>query len=325
MSDVQLRLLDRLRVTIQRFGYSHRTEDAYTSWCARFIRFHGYRHPGELGADDIVEFLSSLATERRVSPKTQNQALAALRFLYREVLEVELGEIDDIRRSKARPRLPTVLTHVELQALFRELPGVHRLRAQLMYGSGLRLREACALRVGDIDLVRGELTVRHGKGGVDRRTMVPQALIPKLRLQLAEAKTIYERDRRNNAGWVRLKHAQARSSPAAASAWPSQWLTPGTNVHREPDTDRGFRHFLHPSATQRAVAKAAKVSDLSKHATCHTFRHSFATHLLEQGYDIRTVQKLMGHKSVETTMIYTHVLGRGAAAVQSPLDVMEGG
>ncbi len=265
-------------------------------------------------------FLSFLAVHKRVCPRTQNQALAAIRFLYREVLDIDLPHIDGIRRAKVSPREPTSLSPSEMHEVVTYLSGAHRLRALLMYGSGLRLRECCSLRIKDLDMDRREIVVRDGKGGKDRVTVLPESLVTALREQIGRARDQHIADLRNDAGWVSLPYAMDRAAPSAGRAWPWQWLIPATRIFTDAHSGQRRRHFLHQSATQRAVAKAVKLSRISKPATSHTFRHSFATELIENGADIRTVQLLMGHKSVETTMIYLHVLRKGASGVRSPLD-----
>jgi integron integrase len=275
-----------------------------------------------MGGPEVSAFLTWLAVHRKVSPSTQNQALAALLFLYRNVFEVELPWMDSVVRAKQVRRLPVVLSREEVRAVLARLHGVHYLQASLLYGAGLRLRECCRLRVKDLDLMRRELSVRHGKGGKDRVTMVPAGLVPPLRVHLEEVQAKHERDLQRGDGWVELPGALEAKYPNAARSWPWQWVFPATRTYVHAPTGRRRRHHLHETSLQRAMTRAVRAAGLSKPATCHSLRHSFATHLIEDGYDIRTVQELLGHKDVNTTMIYTHVLQRGAGGVRSPLDVL---
>ena len=314
------RLLDRLRHALRLRHYSRRTEDAYVLWARRFILFHGKRHPRELGPAEVERFLTHLATQRNVSASTQNQALSALLFLYRDVLEVELPWMDGVVRAKPRGRLPVVLTREEVRRIVANLEGTPRLIALILYGSGLRLLEACRLRVKDVDFQRNEIVVRAGKGDRDRRTMLPKAAKDLLAAHLVEMKRQHERDLARDAGWVELPHALDRKYPNAGREWPWQWVFPATRHYRHTESGRLRRHHFHETAVQRAVRDAVKAAGLTKPASCHTFRHSFATHLLEDGYDIRTIQELLGHRDVATTMIYTHVLNQGGRGVRSPAD-----
>ena len=305
---------------MRRLGLSLRTEEAYAGWVRRFILANDRRHPRELGARHVEAFLTHLATRAHVSASTQSQALSALLFLYREVLQQELPWMDEIRRAKRPERLPTVLGREEVASLFSEMSGVTWLMASLLYGSGLRLMECLRLRVQDVDFLRREITVRHGKGGKDRRTMLPRLLIEPLQSQLAEAKRIHERDLQAGFGEVWLPHALARKYRSAAREWAWQYVFPATTRSTDPRSGTTRRHHLDESVLQRAVKNALRRARIAKPATCHTLRHSFATHLLEEGYDIRTIQELLGHKDVSTTQIYTHVLNRGGRGVLSPLD-----
>ena len=314
------KLLDQLRARMRRLGLSVRTEEAYVGWVRRFILANDKRHPRELGARQVESFLTHLATRAHVSASTQNQALSALLFLYREVLQQELPWMDDIRRAKRPERLPVVLSREEVAALLAEMTGVSWLMASLLYGSGLRLMECVRLRVQDVDLLRREIVVRHGKGGKDRRTMLPAMLIEPLQNQFAEARRIHERDLRAGFGEVWLPDALARKYPNAAREWSWQYLFPASTRSTDPRSGIVRRHHLDESVLQRAVKTAVRRARIAKPATCHTLRHSFATHLIEDGYDIRTVQELLGHKDVSTTQIYTHVLNRGGLGVYSPLD-----
>jgi integron integrase len=314
------RLLDRVRATLRARHCSLRTEKAYVAWIRRFILFHGKRHPAEMGAGEITRFLSALAIERNVAASTQNQALSALLFLYREVLEQDLPWLDDIVRAKRPARVPVVLSRGEVHAVLDALDGPVRLLALLLYGAGLRLLEALRLRVKDVDFARNQITVRGGKGDRDRVTMLPASLSVDLAKHLETVRHQHETDLRAGAGWVELPWALARKYPNAGREWGWQWVFPATRTYRHPDTGQRRRHHLHESVLQRAVKAAVHSNGITKRATCHTFRHSFATHLLEDGSDIRTVQELLGHRDVSTTMIYTHVLNRGPAGVRSPAD-----
>lgn len=314
------RLLDALRDRARRLGLALRTEDAYAGWVRRFVLANGKRHPREMGAHEVEAFLTGLATRDRVAASTQNQALSALLFLYREVLGQELPWMENIRRAKKPERLPTVLSREEVGALLSEMSGVTWLMAALLYGAGLRLMECVRLRVQDVDFVRREITVRHGKGGKDRRTMLPAMVADALQAQLEEAGRVHERDLAAGFGAVWLPHALERKYPNAARERAWQYVFPASV--RSVDARSGVvrRHHLDETVLQRAVKRAVRRAGIVKPATCHTLRHSFATHLLESGYDIRTVQELLGHADVSTTQIYTHVLNRGGHGVASPLD-----
>ena len=314
------KLLDRLRLALRMRHYSPRTEEAYVGWARRYILFHGKRHPEEMGADEVAAFLSSLASERRVAASTQNQALAALTFLYRHVLDVRLSELQGVVRAKRPKRLPTVLTREEVAAVLAALDGASQLVALLLYGAGLRLIECIRLRIKDIDFAGHQLCLREGKGNRDRITMLPTIAREPLEQHLARVRDQHRRDRARGAGWVELPGALEAKYPDTGCSWPWQWVFPATRIYRERETGQLRRHHLHETVVQRAVANAVRVVGLTKRAIYHTFRHSFATHLLEDGYDIRTVQELLGHKDVKTTMIYTHVLNRGPNAVRSPAD-----
>ena len=315
-------LLDAVRREIRARQLSLRTEDAYVSWARRYLRFHAGRDPRTLGGDGIAAFLTDLAVRRRIAPATQNQAASALLFLYREVLGIEVDPPRGVVRPSAPRRLPVVLTPAEVKAVLGQMRGTHRLAATLLYGSGLRLLECLRLRVKDLDFERREIVVRAGKGNRDRVTMLPGVAHTALGRHLRRVREAHERDLAADAGWTPLPRALAVKYPNAGREWAWQWVFPATRIHEDPATGRRFRHHLHESAVQRAVKEAVRRSGIAKKASCHTFRHSFATHLLECGYDIRTVQELLGHRSVRTTMVYTHVLNRGGLGVRSPADLL---
>jgi integron integrase len=286
----------------------------------RYVVFHGYRHPESLGPDDIARWLTSLAAEAGVSASTQTQALSAVLFLYRHVIGRDVGWLDQVVRAKQPVRVPVVLTQDEVRAVLARLEGTPKAVATLMYGSGLRLLEALQVRVKDVDFGAHELVVRRGKGGRDRVTMLPDAAHPILERQLASVRRLHERDLAAGGGRAPLPGAYERKAPGAAKEWGWQFVFPARRVWVHPATGERRRHHLHESVVQRAVREAVREAGIAKRATCHTFRHSFATHLLQAGYDIRTVQELLGHRDVSTTMIYTHVLNRGGFGVRSPLD-----
>ncbi len=314
------KLLDRVREVLRRKNYAYRTEQAYLSWIKRYIFYHNLKHPADLTEPDIESFLTYLAVDRRVAPSTQNQALAALKFLYQEVLHLPLDEDILPVPAKRSKHLPVVLNRREVQALLSHLSGVHLLICQLLYGAGLRVSEGLQMRIMDIDFDRGEIIVRSGKGGKDRRTMLPEVVRPALKRHLKAVKLAHENALAAGHGTVALPRGLARKYPGAASEWGWQYLFPAPKPSTDPRTGAFRRYHLHPSGVRRAVREAARRAGLTKHATPHTFRHSFATHLLEDGYDIRTVQELLGHADVKTTMIYTHVLNKGGKGVKSPLD-----
>lgn len=314
------RLLDQVRARVRRLGLARRTEEAYVGWIRRFILANDKRHPVDMGAAEIESFLTGLAVHGNVSASTQNQALSALLFLYKQVLGVELPWLDGISRAKKPQRLPVVLTRSEVAALLGELTGTPWLMASLLYGSGLRLMECVRLRVKDVDFGKSELTVRQGKGGKDRRTMLPSTLIAPLQAQLDEARRIHQRDLDAGFGRVWLPDALARKYSRAEAEWGWQYVFPASARSHDPRDGQERRHHVDESRLQRAVKQARLRARLAKPATCHTLRHSFATHLLEDGYDLRTIQELLGHADVSTTQIYTHVLNRGGRGVVSPLD-----
>ncbi len=316
------RLLDRVREAIRARHYSRRTEKTYVGWIRRYILFHGKRHPTEMGAAEVTRFLTSLAVAGNVAASTQNQALSALLFLYRDVLDQDLPWLDNVVRAKGAQRLPVVLTRAEVRAVIQELQGTPRLMALLMYGAGLRLLECARLRVQDVDFASNQIVVHGGKGDKDRVTMLPRAVKADLAQHLQRVKRQHERDLQCGAGWVEIPWALARKYPNAGREWAWQWVFPATRPYVDRGTGQRRRHHLHESVLQRAVREAARRAGIAKRATCHTFRHSFATHLLEDNHDIRTVQELLGHRDVSTTQIYTHVLNRGPGGVRSPADRM---
>ncbi len=315
---------DAVRAAVRFRHYSRRTEEAYLGWIRRFVQFHRGRHPRSLGAGDVSEFLSHLAVEGRVSASTQNQALSALLFLFREVLGSDLPWLNGMVRAKQPRRLPVVLSRQEVRAVLGAMKGTPRLMATLLYGSGLRLLEAARLRVKDVDLGREQILVRSGKGDRDRRTLLPRAAKADLRGQIEAVRALHERDCARGAGWVEVPDGLDRKYPNAGREIAWQWLFPATRCYRHGESGQVRRHHLHESVLQRAVKDALREACITKRASCHAFRHSFATHLLEDGYDIRTLQELLGHKDLNTTMIYTHVLDRGVAGVRSPMDSLQG-
>ncbi len=314
------RLLELVRNAIRRRHYSRRTEETYVHWIKRFIYFSDRRHPAELGAQEVTAFLNHLARERNVAANTQNQALSALLFLYKEALLMPLPWLDGLERSVRPARMPTVLTRSEVERLLAAMRGTKWLMAGLLYGAGLRLRECLALRVKDVDFEYRQILVRDGKGAKDRVTMLPGSLLEPLRLHLERVKALHQRDLAHGYGDVELPHALARKYPRAAYEWGWKFVFPSERLSTDPATGVVRRHHVYENFLARGVKEAARMAGLVKHVSCHTLRHSFATHLLESGYDIRTVQELLGHASVETTMIYTHVMNKGGRGVTSPLD-----
>jgi integron integrase len=318
------KLLDRVRETMRTSRYSPRTEMVYVHWIKRYIRFHGIRHPQEMGAEEVKAFLSHLATQMNVAASTQNQAFSALLFLYQEVLRKRLPWIDDVVRASRPKKVPVVFTQEEARQVLSRMTGTPRLMAHLLYGSGLRVMECVRLRVKDVDLGYLQITLRNGKGGRDRRTMVPVFLVDALRKQIAKVAELHREDLSAGAGEVNLPFALSRKYPRAARELGWQYLFPAARrtIANDPVTSRTWeqRHHIDERILQRAVKQAIRETRINKPASCHTFRHSFATHLLENGYDIRTVQELLGHKDASTAMIYTHVLNRPGICVKSPLD-----
>lgn len=314
------KLLEEVRDRLRFLHYSLRTEHSYAGWIKRYILFHGKRHPKDMGASEVEAFLSNLAVERNVAAATQNQALAALLFLYKEVLGIALPWLDDIRRAKKPQRLPVVLNRQEVTALLAQLDGTHGLMARLLYGTGMRLMECCRLRVKDVDLSRREIVVRDGKGGKDRVTMLPESLLAPIQAHLQRVRSLFDADRARHLAGVYVPDALNKKYPNADKEWGWFWIFPSRALSVDPGSQIERRHHAHEQALQRAIKKAVAAAGISKPASTHTLRHSFATHLLENGYDIRTVQELLGHSDVSTTMVYTHVLNKGGRGVVSPLD-----
>jgi integron integrase len=314
------KLLDQVRDRIRIKHYSIRTETQYVQWIKRFILFHGKRHPTEMGATEVEAFLTHLAVDGKVSASTQNQALSALLFLYKEVLSVDLPWLDNVVRAKRPQRLPVVLTRSEVREVLIRMKGVYGLMANLLYGTGMRLMECVRLRVKDVDFERGEILIRDGKGGKDRVTMLPSSVVAGLQAHLTQRRGLFEDDKSIGKAEVFLPDALARKYPNAANDWAWQYIFSSGSYSLDPRSGKERRHHIDEKLLQRAMKKAVQAAGITKPATPHTLRHSFATHLLEAGYDIRTVQELLGHSDVSTTMIYTHVLNKGGRGVLSPLD-----
>ncbi len=314
------KLLEQVRQTMRRKHYSLRTEATYIDWIKRYIFFHNKRHPSEMGAPELEQFLNYLAVEKQVTASTQNQALSALVFLYREVLRKDFDWLDNLQRAKKSIRVPVVLTENEVRRVLAHLDGRNSLMASLLYGAGLRLMECVRLRVKDIDFEYRQITVRDGKGNKDRVTMLPEATIAVLTSHLVRVKTVHEQDLAEGYGAVYLPFALERKYRNLGQQWGWQYVFPAANRSIDPRSGIERRHHVDEKVLQRAVKLAVRAAGITKPATCHTLRHSFATHLLKNGQDIRTVQELLGHKDVSTTMIYTHVLNRGGRGVRSPLD-----
>ena len=314
------RLLDSVRDAVRRKHYSDRTLDTYVHWIKRFIYFSGKRHPAEMGAPEVTGFLNHLAHERGVAAATQNQALSALLFLYKEVLGTPLPWLDALDRAKGPVRVPTVLTRSEVERILAGMTGTKWLMASLLYGSGLRLRECLKLRVKDVDFGYRQIIVRDGKGAKDRVTMLPAALVEPLKEHLAKVRALHDRDLARGYGDVDLPDALARKYPKAPCEWAWKFVFPSGRLSVDPETGVIRRHHVYENYIIRGLKEAVRAARIAKHVSCHTLRHSFATHLIESGYDIRTVQELLGHADVSTTMIYTHVLNKGGRGVASPLD-----
>ena len=319
-----MKLLHSLRATLRLGHFSRRTEEAYVDWVRRFVRHQKLRHPREMGEREVVAFLTHLAVERTLAAATQAQALAALQFLYRHVIDRPLVGLGAVPKAATPVRLPVVLSEGEVQRVLGELEGVPHLIGLLLYGGGMRLLECLTLRIKDVDLDRGEIRLRQGKGAKDRVTVLPRAARPQLAEHLERVRSLHGRDLAEGAGAVELPDALRRKYPGAPRQWAWQWVFPARRRYVDRETGERRRHHLHESVMQRAMAAAVRRSGIGKRASCHTLRHSFATHLLEAGYDIRTAQELLGHRDVTTTMIYTHVLNRGGLAVQSPADRLFG-
>ncbi|MBF0548370.1 MAG: integron integrase [Candidatus Riflebacteria bacterium] len=316
------KLLDQMREAIRLKHFSIRTEEAYVQWAKRFIFFHKLRHPKDMGSEEVRDFLSHLASDRKVAASTQNQALAGILFLYKEVLKIELPWIEGIERAKLPKRLPVVFSKLEVKKILSNLNGTIRLMVNLLYGCGLRLMELLRLRIQDIDFTQNQILVRDGKGAKDRRVMLPASLQKELEIHIQRVKTLHDSDLKNGFGSVYLPNAIAQKYKSASTSFAWQYVFPSARISVDPRSRVQRRHHASSIFLQRAVKQALKSANVLKNASCHTFRHSFATHLLEAGYDIRTIQELLGHASLETTMIYTHVLNKGGKGVASPLDLL---
>ncbi|MBV6394356.1 MAG: Tyrosine recombinase XerD [Anaerolineales bacterium] len=315
------KLLDHYRDHIRLKQYSPRTEKTYLKWVREYILYHNKRHPKEMGAEQIRQFITHLVVERQASASTQNQAISAIIFLYRNVLNLQLDQsLLDFTRPKKGKRVPVVLSKEEARAVIAAMKPPYKLMAQIMYGAGLRLMECLRLRIKDIDFDNHRILVYDGKGGDDRVTMLPDSMIAPLRQHIERVQLLHKKDLAKGLGTVYLPGALEKKYPAAGKDWLWQYIFPASTLYADPATGHTRRHHIHETALQREIRTAAKIAQLEKRVTPHTFRHSFATHLLQSGYDIRTVQELLGHKDVKTTMIYTHVLNRGGLAVKSPLD-----
>lgn len=317
------RLLDQVRAEIRFRHYSRETEKSYVYWVRYFILFHAKRHPAQMGAVEVTAFLSWLASERKVAASTQNQALAALLFLYRQVLDMDLPWLDGVVRAKRPVRLPTVLSEAQVRHLLSQLEGTGWLMASLLYGAGLRQRECLGLRVKDVDFAYRQVLVRSGKGGKDRVTMLPEGAVQPLQAHLGRVHVLHRKDLAEGHGEVSLPHALARKYPRAGREWGWQFVFPSGKRSVDPEDGVIRRHHIYPDTLGRMIGRAARAAGIAKPVSCHTLRHSFATHLLQTGSDIRTVQELLGHSDVSTTMIYTHVVNKGARGVKSPLDRLE--
>lgn len=316
----QKKLLDLVKESIRLKHYSYKTEIAYLSWIKRYIIFHNKKHPSELTEKHIRQYLSYLAMERNVASSTQSQALNAIMYLYKNVLKIELGDIGEIEKAKRKINIPVVFTPTEAKNVLAQMKGVNKLMASLLYGTGMRLMECVRLRIKDVDFGNNRIIIRDAKGHKDRITVLPEKLIEPLKLQIKKVKILHQQDLADENGTVYLPNALAEKYPSAPKSFGWQYLFPASKISVDPRSGKTHRHHANESVLQKAVGVAVKATKFLQPASCHTFRHSFATHLLENGYDIRTVQELLGHKNVKTTMIYTHVLKKGGLAVKSPLD-----
>jgi integron integrase len=316
----QPKLLDQVRSTMRVRHLSKRTEEAYIQWIKRYIRFHNTTHPSLLNELHAEQFLTYLAVHEQVAASTQNQALNAILFLYKDILKTPLNKLAEVTRANRSVRIPVVFTQAEVKRVLAQLSGTTSLVAQLLYGSGLRLLEALRLRIKDVDFETRTLIIREGKGNKDRRTVLSESLIPRLKIHLEKVKALHTDDQADGFGEVYLPNQLAKKIPGAASSWEWQYVFPSVRRSTDPRTKRKMRHHIEESHVQREIKKAIRSAGITKGGSSHTFRHSFATHLLENGYDIRTVQDLLGHADVRTTMIYTHVLNKGGVSVKSPLD-----
>jgi len=317
------KLLDQVREVMRYHHYAIRTEQTYVKWISDYIRFNGTRHPREMGKPEIERFLSHLAVNRNMAPSTQNQALNAILFLYKHVIDMPLNDYIDATRSKKRKRLPTVLNQSEISQFFQHISGTNELMAKLLYGAGLRLMECIRLRVKDVDFENHQIIVRDGKGGKDRATVLPKTIQEDLRFHLKGVRKLFEQDLAGGRADVYMPHALAKKYPGAGKSWIWQWVFPAKNCSRDPRTEKVRRHHTHETGLQKAVADAAKKAGINKRVSPHTLRHSFATHMLEAGKDIRRVQELLGHADVRTTMIYTHVMSTNFETLGSPLDNLD--
>lgn len=318
--DAKPKLLEQVRSKLRTKHYSYRTEQQYVGWIRRFILHYDKRHPKEISGTEVERFLTHLAVERRVSASTQNQALSAILFLYRQVLDVELPWLENVVRARRPARLPTVLSRADVEAVLTHLEGTCRIIAQLLYGSGLRLMEALRLRVKDVDFEYAQIVVRNGKGRKDRVTVLPDVVVKSLELHLRIVREQHETALWRGYAGVQLPFSLERKYPKAHTEWAWQYVFPAARPSRDPRSGTVRRHHIHETSVQRAVREAARAASIAKPVGPHTLRHCFATHLLERGYDIRTVQELLGHADVRTTQIYTHVMKKGASGVRSPLD-----
>jgi len=314
------KILDLVRESIRLKHYSIRTEEAYVNWIKRYILFHNKEHPADLSEGHIRKFLSHLALKQKVAASTQNQALNAIVYLYKNILKIELGDLGSIERAKRSRSIPVVFSPPEVKNVLSNMSGVNKLMASLLYGTGMRLMECVRLRIKDVDFSNNQILVRDGKGNKDRVTILPEKLKEILKIQIKRVKLTHQQDLLEGFGTVHLPNALAKKYPSAGKSIGWQYLFPAPKRSKDPRSDKTHRHHIHESVLQKAVSTAIKKTKIEKPASCHTFRHSFATHLLENGYDIRTVQELLGHANVKTTMIYTHVLNKGGMAVKSPLD-----